>query len=53
VYVSKNGNVHTNSTKEGQELNNYLSGSCEMKEIFHGGRTHLLKIRVGFYTGEG
>jgi hypothetical protein len=21
--------------------------------IFHGGRTHLLKIRVGFYTGEG
>jgi hypothetical protein len=38
---------------QAQNLSNNLPGSYEMEQIFHSGSVFPLKIRAGFYTGEG
>jgi len=41
-----------NHCKE-EELSNDLPRSYKMRELFHRGRQHPMKIRAGFYTAEG
>jgi hypothetical protein len=38
---------------QAQDLSDNVPGSYEMEEIFHSGSVFPLKIRAGFYTGEG